>query len=247
MPSVSRFIRAIPPALTVFLVLATAADAGPAWREIGEYKDNPLPPPGFNKDCGGKKADGSDATCKVIAHLTGFQTRFGPHRNKYVVNHRGKITAVTVRLGNPTKAQITSFNTAFGAPTIRLAVLKKPKHDVRHHTDLRLVSQSEVIDVSKYLGSKRVTFVLANSLVVPAKSTIAITVPTWAPVFTIKRPKNETWRASTPKDSKGKCAGADVQSAQQAIGSVKYYDCYFTNARLLYTATFLRDPKQTKK
>jgi hypothetical protein len=37
-----------------------------------------------------------------------------------------------------------------------------------------------------------------------------------------------------------------VQSAHQAIGSVKFYDCFFKTARLLYHATFLRDPKQTK-
>src|SRR3954470_7202954 len=207
MPSVRRFLRAITPALVLFLMLATAADAGPAWREIGEYKDAPLPGPGFKKGCEGSNP--SKAKCKAIAHLTGFQTQFGSHRNKYVVNHRGKITAVTLRLGNPTKDQLKFFTTNFGAPTIRLSVLKKPKHDVKGHTDLRLVGQSETIDVSKYLGSKRVTFVLANSVAVPAHSTIAITIPTWAPVFTIKLSKHETWRASTAKNRKGKCAGAD--------------------------------------
>jgi len=238
----ARIIRALTPAFVAFFILATAADAGPAWREIGEYKDSPLPAPGFKKGCEGKTPD--KATCKAIAHLTGFQTQFGTHKNKYVVSHRGKITAVTLRLGNPTKDQLKFFNTNFGSPTIRLSVLKKPKHDVRHHTDLRLVSQSEIIDVSKYLGSKRVTFVLANSVVVPAHSTIAITVPTWAPIFTIKRPNDETWRASTPK---GKCGDATTQSAHQAVGSVKFYDCFFKGARLLYQATFLRDPRQTKK
>jgi hypothetical protein len=228
------------------LMLVAVADAGPAWREIGEYKDSPLPGPGFKKGCEGKKADGSDAKCKAVAHLTGYQTQFGTHRNKYKVNHRGKITALTLRLGNPTKDQLKFFNTAFGPPTVRLSVLKGlgRKRDVRGHTDLRLVAQSETIDVSKYLGSKRVTFVLANSVAVPANSTIAITVPTWAPVFTIKQPKSSTWRASTPK---GKCGDASFQSAHTAIGSVKYYDCFFKGARLLYQATFLRDPKQTKK
>jgi hypothetical protein len=230
--------------LVLFLMLATAADAGPAWREIGEYKDAPLPGPGFKKGCEGSNP--AKAKCKAIAHLTGYQTQFGSHRNKYVVNHRGKITALTLRLGNPTKDQLKFFTTNFGAPTVRLSVLKGQgkRHDVRGHTDLRLVGQSEAIDVSKYLGSRHVTFVLANSVPVPAKSTIALTVPTWAPVFTINRPKNETWRASTPK---GKCEDAGIQSAHQTVGSVKFYDCFFKGARLLYTATFLRDPPQTKK
>jgi hypothetical protein len=227
-------------------MLATAAAAGPAWRELGDYKDSPMPGPGFKKGCGGKKADGSDATCKVVAHLTGYQTRFGRHKNPYVLNNRGKITAVTLRLGNPTADQLKFFNNSFGPPTIRLAVLKPNKPDIRHHRDLRLADESETIDVSKYLGSKSVTFVLSRPLVVHGgpPATVAITVPTWAPIFTINRPKDETWRASTPSKA---CSDSTVQSAQQTIGSVKFYDCAFKNARLLYQATFLRDPRQTKK
>jgi hypothetical protein len=247
MPPVNRFIRAIAPALVLFFVLVNAADAGPAWRELGDYKDSPLPPPGFKKGCEGSTTTTppKPATCKAIAHLTGYQTRFGPHKNPYQVNNRGKITAVTVRLGNPTKDQLKFFNQGFGPPTIRLSVLKKPKPDTKHHTDLRLVDQSEAIDVSKYLGSTP-TFVLSRPLVVPGgpPATIAITVPTWAPVFTINRPKSETWRASTPSKH---CGDATVQSAHQTVGSVKFYDCSFKEARLLYHATFLRDPKQTKK
>jgi hypothetical protein len=237
---VSRFIRTIVPALVLFLMLVTAADAGPAWRELGEYNGAALPAPGFKAGCEGKTP--AEATCKAIAHLTGYQTQIGTHRNPYKINHRGKITALTVRLGNPTKSQLKFFTTNFGAPTVRLSVLGKPRHDVRHHTDLRLVAQSEVIDVTHYLGSTT-TFVLSSSVTVPAGSTIALTVPSWAPVFTINRPKDETWRASTPTKN---CENSAVQSAHQTIGSVKFYDCFFKTARLLYHATFLRDPKQTK-
>src|SRR4051812_36836400 len=98
MPPVRRILRVIAPATALFLLLVTAADAGPAWREIGEYKDAGLPAPGFKKGCEGDKKH--PTTCKAVAHLTGFQTQFGSHRNKYVVNHRGKITALTLRLGN---------------------------------------------------------------------------------------------------------------------------------------------------
>src|SRR3954452_16756935 len=117
----ARIVRALTPALVLFLMLVTAADAGPAWPEIGEYKDAPLPGPGFKKGCEGKKTDQSDSTCKAVARLTGFQTQFGSHRNKYVVNHRGKITALTLRLGNPTKDQLKFFNQNFGSPTVRLS------------------------------------------------------------------------------------------------------------------------------
>jgi hypothetical protein len=246
MPPVNRFLRAIVPASVLFFVLANAAAAGPAWREVGEYPGYALPGPGFKKGCEGKGTKASPTKCKAIAHLTGYQTRIGGHKNPYVINNRGKITAVTVRLGNPTADQLKFFNNTFGSPTIRLAVLKPNKPDIRHHRDLRLVTESETIDVSKYLGSRSATFVLSRPLVVPGgpAKTVAITVPTWAPIFTINRPNDETWRASTPSKS---CSDANVQSAHQSIGSVKYYDCAFKGARLLYTATFLRDPRQTKK
>src|SRR4051812_43794360 len=129
MPPVRRILRAITPASVLFLMLVTAADAGPAWRELGDYRDAPLPPPGFKKGCEGKTP--KQAKCKAIAHLTGFQTQFGSHRNKYVVNHRGKITAGTLRLGDPTKDQPEVFNTKFRDPTIPLSLLQKAKHHPR--------------------------------------------------------------------------------------------------------------------
>jgi hypothetical protein len=227
---VSRFLRAITPAFALFLLLATAADAGPSFRELGEYNNAPFP------------AAGCPASCQAVGHVTGYQVEIGKHKNSYAINHRGKIVALTIKLGKPTAKQTAFFTNLFGGrPTARLSVLKRPTHDVKHHTDLRLVGQSEVIDLTNYMGSTP-TFALSTALVVPAHSTIALTVPTWAPAFAVNAGKDHAWRSSRLK---GDCGGTS-QRAQQSVGVVSYYDCFYRGPRLLYTATFLRDPKTTK-
>jgi hypothetical protein len=233
MPVVNRILRAIAPAFVLVLLLVTAASAGPSFRELGEYGSNPMPGAG----CPDPK------TCQAVGHVTGYQVEIGKHKNPYVINHRGKIVAFTIKLGRPTKSQTQFFTNLFGGtPTARLSVLKKPKHDVRHHTDLRLVGQSEVFDLTNYLGSTP-TFALSTALVVPAHSTIALTVPTWAPAFAVNAGKDHAWRSSRQK---GDCGGTS-QRAQQSTGTISFYDCFYRHPRLLYTATFLRDPKTTSK
>ena len=233
MTPVSRFLRAVTPAVVLCLMLATAADAGPTFRELGEYKDTPFQAAG----CPAK------ATCQAVGHVTGFQVEIGKHRNPYVINHSGRIVAFTIKLGNPNKSQTNFFTNLFGGrPTARISLLKKPKPDVRHHVDLRLVGQSEVFDLTDYLGSTP-TFALSQALVVPPHSTIALTVPTWAPAFAVNAGKTYAWRSSRLK---GDCGGTS-QRAQQAVGSITYYDCFYRGPRLLFSATFLRDPKKTKK
>src|SRR3954470_3562553 len=120
MPVVSRISRAIAPAFVLVLFLATAADAGPKWRELGEYKDEPLPAP----SCPEAK------TCQAIGHVTGFQVEIGKHKNPYKINHRGRLVAFTLKLSKPTKGQINFFNGIFGGPpSARISVLRKTKPD----------------------------------------------------------------------------------------------------------------------
>jgi hypothetical protein len=233
MPSVRRILRAVTPAFVVFFLLVNAADAGPSWRELGEYKDEPLPA----ASCPEVK------TCQAIGHVTGYQVEMGKHKNPYTIQHRGRVVAFTLKLSKPTKSQIAFFTSVFGGPpTARVSVLRKPKPDrAKGHTDQRLVAQSETFDLTHYLGSKP-TFVLQNSLPVPTRATIALTVPTWAPAFTTDAGKDRAWRSSRPK---GKCGGTD-QRAQQSVGTISFFDCFYRHPQLLYTVTFLRDPKQTK-
>jgi hypothetical protein len=72
--------------------------------------------------------------------------------------------------------------------------------------------------------------------------TVALTVPTWAPMFAFNVSEESTWRGSRlPKHCSSK---EDIQGGhpQQGVGKTKTYGCYYSNARLLYTATIVKGP-----
>jgi hypothetical protein len=228
MPSVRRIRYALIPALALFLLVVGAAIASSV-REVGEYSDPPLPQAGCPQNC------------QAVGHVTGYQVQIGSHKNPYVIRRNGKIVAFTIRLGKPDAQQTTFFTNLFGGkPQARLTLLKKPKSDKPTGNVLKLLGQSELFDLSKYLGSTP-TFTLSKPLEVKAGSTLAITVPTWAPAFAINLASDEAWRSSRPKSD---CNGTS-QAAEQTVGTVHAYDCFYRTARLLYTATFVPDPTPT--
>jgi hypothetical protein len=230
MPPVKRIRHALIPAFALLLLAAGPAFASSV-REIGEYDDVPLP------------QAGCPLSCQAIGHVTGYQVQIGTHKNPYVIKRNGKIVAFTIRLGKPDAEQTTFFANLFGTPPqARLTLLKKPKADKPKTNDLKILGQSEVFDLSDYLGSTP-TFALSKPLPVDAGSTLAITVPTWAPAFAINLGPDEAWRSSRNKKD---CNGTS-QTAHQKVGKTHSYDCFYRTARLLYTATFVPDPKPTSK
>ena len=71
---------------------------------------------------------------------------------------------------------------------------------------------------------------------------VALTIPTWAPMFAFNVSAENTWRGSRLP---GHCSSKeDIQSGhpQQGVGKIKTYGCYYSNARLLYTATLVKKP-----
>jgi hypothetical protein len=226
-----RPVRRVLPALIAafFLGCAGTAEAFPgqasSTREIGDFPDQLFPSAGCP----------ATATCQAVGHVTGFQVRIGSHRNPFVIRQNGRIVAFTIRLGKPDARQTQFFTNLFGgAPQARLSLLRmdrgaaKPGH---------LVSQSEVFNLARYLGSTP-TFVLSRPLVVRSGYTIALTVPTWAPAFAITLPSTMVWRSSRPAND---CGGTSP-ATQQTIGTVREYRCVYRTARLLYSATFVANP-----
>jgi hypothetical protein len=70
----------------------------------------------------------------------------------------------------------------------------------------------------------------------------ALTVPTWAPMFAFNVSGENTWRGSRKPSH---CSSrSDIQSGhpQQGVGKKKTYGCFYSNARLLYTATLVKQP-----
>jgi hypothetical protein len=229
MPVVNRLRHALIPAVLFCLVALCGTAFASSLREIREYDDQAMP------------QAGCPLNCQAIGHVTGYQVQIGKHKNPYVIGHDGKIVAFTIRLGKPDAQQTQFFVNLFGgAPSARLALLKKPKNDEKGTNDLKLLGQSEVFDLSHYLGSTP-TLVLSKPLPVTAGTTLAITVPTWAPAFAINLGSDQAWRSSRPKSD---CNGTS-QTAHQKVNKVRSYDCFYRTARLLFTASFVPDPKPT--
>jgi hypothetical protein len=211
--------------------LALPASASARIVELGEQAE------AANPSC---PADPCEAAVRVTA-LQGSMA--GGRKNPYYIRRAGYIVAFTVRLSQPSADQIGFFNDNFGSPAaVRLSVLRRG--DTRRtRLNYRLVAQSELFEVDRYLGSNP-TFVLQEPLRVRKTNWIAITVPTWAPMFANNLGRDDWWRASRARDS---CDGEESlrQFAVEDLREVNTFGCTYSGARLMYTATYVPDPKPT--
>jgi hypothetical protein len=212
--------------------LALPASASARIVELGEQAE------AANPSC---PADPCEAAVRVTA-LQGSMA--GGRKNPYYIRRAGYIVAFTVRLAQPTAEQVDYFNNTFGSPAqVRLSVLRRG--DTRRtRLNYRLVAQSEPFEVDQYLGSSP-TFVLSEPLRVRKTNWIAITVPTWAPMFANGLGRDDWWRASRTKAS---CDSAGSrQFAVEDLREVNVFGCTYSGARLMYTATYVPDPKPTRE
>jgi hypothetical protein len=219
-------VRRSIPALAAGFALLAAAPAGAAYREVGIQDDQRLP----RASC--------PENCQVIAKVTGYTARLGTSRNPYRVNRDGKITAWSIRLGKPSASVISGFDDVFGRPSqARLSVLELGKKKRR----AQLVAQSPLVDLAPYFGSSP-TFALRRPIDVEKRQVLALTVPTWAPAFAVGLSEDNAWRAPrNPED----CNDVERAAVHGTVGNVRRYRCFYRTARLLYTATFVPDPKVT--
>ena len=184
--------------------------------------------------------------CEAAVRVTAIQGRqAGGPKNPYYIRRDGYIVAFTVQLAKPSDEQIAFFNDNFDTPPqVRLSVLRRgDKRKTR--LNYRLLAQSDVYDVNKYLGSSP-TFVLDQPMRVKKTNWIAITVPTWAPIFANNLTNSDWWRSSR---AKGRCEPPKSldQFAMQELRDVNVFGCTYHGARVMYTATYVPDPKPTVK
>jgi hypothetical protein len=181
-------------------------------------------------------------SCQGLGFVTGFMGNSGKGSNPMRVAHTGKIVAFTVSLGKPNAEQFKFFEDLYGGPaSLRLSILRQGKTRKTRLT-YRLLRQSPVVRVDHYFGSTP-TFALDAPLKVSPKNIVALTVPTWAPAFAVGLPKSNWWRSSRKK---GQCGNVSQHADQETIGSIVTYGCtYHQGARLMYTATYIPDPRPT--
>jgi hypothetical protein len=229
-----RSLLPICAALAAILALALPAGASARIVELGAGPQSAAP------SCPGS----TDDPCEAIVRSTGLQGRSpGGRKNPFYIRRDGYIVAFTLTLSKPTDEQVAFFNDKFGSPAeVRLAVLRRG--DTRKtRLNYRLVGQSDLYRVDRYLGSAP-TFVLREPLRVKKTNWIAITVPTWAPMLAHNLTGADWWRASRAKNA-CKEPRSFNQFSLQTLHDVATFGCTYHTARLLYTATYVPDPRPT--
>jgi hypothetical protein len=228
-------------ALLVAAAWPGAAGSAPA-RVVVLGKTDSTPRP----SCPGKIVNNVEVIpCRVEGHVTGFQAIAGGVPRPYEAPFDGKIVAWSITLARPSRTdndqmtdEVGFFNEFLGKPSqARIGVLrpvegsKPPK--------FTLVRQSPLEVLNPYFGST-VIFALDHPLSVLRGQVVALTIPTWAPMFAFNVEDDNTWRGSRLP---GHCSSKeDIQNGnpQQGVGKTKTYGCYYSNARLLYTATLVK-------
>ena len=195
----------------------------------------------------GTTLDGNTAACpdncQAIGQVSGFQIQQGTRKLPYRLRSYGKVVAFTVKLGTPDASQISFFNKLFGGPPqIMLTVLKPvvvQKGQPKQPNKYTLVGTSPLFDLQSYFGSEP-TFALPRPLTIKPGYIVGITVPTWAPAFAVNLGDDMQWRSS--RDPKA-CDDVRQDAAQDIRGSSRTYGCVYKTARLLYSVTYIPDPK----
>jgi len=177
--------------------------------------------------------------CQGVGQVSGFQIQSGARKNPYRLRSYGKVVAFSIKLGKTNADQITFFNKLFGGPPQVMLTILKPAP--KEKNKFILVGASKLFDLTNFFGSEP-TFALPKPLSIKPGYTVGITVPTWAPAFAVNLADDMIWRSS--RDPKN-CDDVRQDAAQDVRGSTRTYGCVYKTARLLYTVTYIPDPRPT--
>ena len=179
--------------------------------------------------------------CQAIGQVTGFEVQQGTSKNPFQRRRRGKVVAFSVTLGKPKASDTAFFNKLFGSPPQAQVAVLKPVPTKKDKQRYAVTGLSPAFNLLPYLGSTP-TFALPRPLTVKPGYVVALTVPTWAPAFAVNLANDEVWRSS--RDPKH-CDDVQQKAAQVTRGQVASYGCIYRTARLMYTVTFIPDPRVT--
>jgi hypothetical protein len=232
--------------LGALVAVAAPREAESAPLRVVVLGQTPETPPA---SCPGKTVNEVPETeCLVEGHISGFQSIADGVPRPYEAPFEGKIIAWSITLAKPSRAETKTttdevgfFNDFFGSPSQARIGILRPVEDTKP-PKYKLVRQSPIEILDPYFGSTPV-FALDHPLTVLQGQVVALTIPTWAPMFAVNVSEEEnTWRGSRLPEH---CiAREDIQAGhpQQGVGKTKTYGCYYSGARLLYTATLVKKP-----
>src|SRR6201992_430090 len=249
-PTISRrrafLALALAACLSVVVALAAPGRADSAPLTVTVLGQTAETPPA---SCPGKIVNNVEITpCRVEGHVSGFQSIADGIAKPYEAPYEGKIVAWSIPLAKPsstetetTTNEIAFFNEFLGEPSeARIGILKPVEGT--NPLQQRICTPDPLEVLNPYFGTTPV-FALKHPLTVLQGQVVALTVPTWAPMFAFNVSSENTWRGSRlPEHCSSK---EDIQEGnpQQGVGKTKTYGCYYSNARLLYTATLVKNPK----
>jgi hypothetical protein len=184
------------------------------------------------------------ANCQAIGQVTGFEVQQGTVNNPFQPRRRGKVVAFSITLGKPKASDAAFFSKLFGTPPQAQIVVLKPvpvTRTQRKRNQYSVTGISPTYDLTPYFGSTP-TFALPRPLTVKPGYVIGLTVPTWAPAFSVNLANDEAWRSSR---NPAHCDDVQQKAAQVLRGQTATYGCVYRTARLMYTVTFIPDPRIT--
>ncbi len=210
----------------VLAALALPSGASARVIEIGNTAGAELPAPSCPTN-----------PCFAVSRTTGYQAKVGPERGLFRVPADGRIVAWSIRLSQPSPTQLEFFRSRLGGQSqAGLSVLRTGERLFG-----RVVAQTPLQTLDPFFG-QTVQFPLERSIAVRRGSTIALTVPTWAPALAIGLGGDTSWRASRPR---GQCDDTETQTAQTTIRALTQYRCLYQRVRLAYSATLITNPEPT--
>jgi len=193
--------------------------------------------------------------CQALAQTTGFQVAIDETKSPFVVPYSGKLVAWSIKLGAPSskpaegssESQLGFFNDEFGTASARVSILKPIMKKVKQGKPIyQLKSQSPVEELEPYFGTTT-TFTLAAPLTVKQNQIVALTIPTWAPALAVGQGGQSLWQASRTRARCGlkpDTALEDTKAGRphEEVGAQRAYGCSYKTARILYSATVVKNP-----
>jgi hypothetical protein len=177
----------------------------------------------------------------VLTRATGLETLRDGVAYPTTVKKAGQIVAFTVGLaqltGTSTETaheEIHYLDSTYGGVTLAGITVLKPGKGTAGNKPWTVAAVSPFEHLQPYLGYT-VQFPLATPIPVTPGETVALTVPTWAPVLSyLLNPKKFAYRQSR----KTNCAHPGAyQDAQVTIGQTTPYKCDYAGTRVEYDAT----------
>ncbi len=177
----------------------------------------------------------------VLTRATAVQTVTDGVGKPVKVNLAGEIVSFTIGLAqlssDPKTAasDIKNLNAAYGGPAEAQLTIVKPSRNYRW----TVVAEGPLVRLQPYLGYV-VQFPLSTPLKVTPTESVALTIPTWAPILSYNLTANKFMYRQSRSSS---CTvPSPTQSAQLAVNSSASYLCGYPGTRVEYSATELTNP-----